>query len=1045
MHSSTQSPDSAVVPVSSAKQEDHIPPMFQMLKLPDFERQLKLIVDSASPLTFVNSKTWHDLDKPRLQSTSKVLGAFEGQPINPLGYFEARVVRQDDSTKSAVIKIYVSQNGINILGRDGQTKLSVFIDPTKFGTVSVVEPPSPKTFQDIIAINAELFSPALGHCITMKATLVLNNDATPKFCKLRKLPFALKPVVGDELDRLETQGVIKKVPHSDWSTPIVVVRKPGGKVRICGDFKVTINPVLKTDIYPLPLPEELFQSLNGGSKFSKIDLADAYLQIELDEESKKLVVVNTHKGLYQYQRLPFGLSCAPALFQKIIDQTIADIPGVVCYLDDIIVTGKTDQEHISNLQKALKRLKTAGFHLKKEKCKFFQSQVQYLGHIIDKDGIRPVPEKIKAIVDMPEPNNPKELRSFLGMVNYYDRFTPGLASKCACLNDLLHKDAKWKWTKLHSQAVNAIKLSLTSTESLSHYNPHLPVSLACDASSVGVGAVIFHTLADGSEKVVAYASRKLSPAEKKYAQIQREALSIVYGVQKFRQYLLGRKFCLLTDHKPLLTVFHPEKGIPEMISSRLQRWAIILSAYTYEVKHKPSEQHGNADGLSRLPLEFDTEWNDVANSDDTVCLLEQQQLAELPIKVSDIRQETAKDPILSKVYNFTMRGWPNSSSAMTNNLKPFYKHRFNLSTFKGCLLLGLRVIIPKKYHPSVLKLLHGGHPGITRMKSLARLHVWWPTIDTDIQQTVQSCYNCQETARDPVRVPLHQWDIPRNPWQRLHIDYAGPYRGTMWLLLIDAYSKWPEVHAMSSTTAQATVQQLRGIFATHGLPQMIVSDNGPQFVSEEFKQFCTSRGIQHNTIAPYHPRSNGEAERLVETFKQSIDKANPRTASQLQDAVIEFLAKYRSTPHTVTNSSPSELLNSRRLRTILDLLHPCQTDTTNRKEQQKTNYDRHTTPRHFVEGDPVWARNFRQGPRWCRAIIIGHLGNVMYKVQLEEQADVIWRRHANQLRTRIIPINVDTDNSANSNESTRSVVNTPRPLRRSSRIRKPTNRWFPNP
>ena len=166
---------------------------------------------------------------------------------------------------------------------------------------------------------------------------------------------------------------------------------------------------------------------------------------------------------------------------------------------------------------------------------------------------------------MPEPNNPKELCSFLVMVNYYDRFTPGLASKCACLNDLLHKDAKWKWTKTHTQAVCAIKLSLTSTESLSHYDSQLPVNLACDASSVGVGAVIFHTLPDGTEKVVAYASSKLSPAKKKYAQIQREALSIVYGVQKFRQYLLGCKFCLLTDHKPLLSVFHPEKGIPEMI------------------------------------------------------------------------------------------------------------------------------------------------------------------------------------------------------------------------------------------------------------------------------------------------------------------------------------------------------------------------------------------------------------------------------------------------------------------------------------------------
>ena len=298
-----------------------------------------------------------------------MLGAFEGQPINPLGYFKARAVRQDDSTKSAVIKIYVSQNGMNILGGDGQTKLSVIIDPTKFGTVSVVEPSSPKTLQDIIDINAQLFSLALGHCITTKATLVLKNDATPKFCKPRKLPFALKPVVGDELDRLETQGVIKKIFHSDWSTPIVVVRKPGGKVHICGDFKVTINPVLKTDTYPLPLPEELFQSLNGGSKFSKPYMANAYLQIELDEELKKLVVVNTHKGLYQYQCLPFGLSCATALLQKIIDQTIADIPGVVCYLDDIIVTGKIDQEHTSNLQKALERLKTAGFHLKKEKCK----------------------------------------------------------------------------------------------------------------------------------------------------------------------------------------------------------------------------------------------------------------------------------------------------------------------------------------------------------------------------------------------------------------------------------------------------------------------------------------------------------------------------------------------------------------------------------------------------------------------------------------------------------------------------------------------------
>ena len=250
---------------------------------------------------------------------------------------------------------YVSQNAINILWRNGQTQLSVSIDPTKFGAVLVVEPSSLKALQDVIGMNAGLFSPVVGHCVTMKATLILNDDATLEICKPCKLPFALKPVVGDELDCLEKQEVITlEDSHPDWATPIVVVIKIGGKVRICREFKITINAVLKTDIYLLPLPDELFQLLNGGSKFSKIDLADAYLQIELDEESKKLYSSSQHsQGFVSISMFSFSLSCVPVLFQKIINQTIADIPGVVCYLDDIVITGKMDQEHTTNLQKAL--------------------------------------------------------------------------------------------------------------------------------------------------------------------------------------------------------------------------------------------------------------------------------------------------------------------------------------------------------------------------------------------------------------------------------------------------------------------------------------------------------------------------------------------------------------------------------------------------------------------------------------------------------------------------------------------------------------------
>ena len=250
--------------------------MLQLVNLPSFSRQLCLVVDTASPITFVNSKTWSDLDRPKLQPTRRVLGAFEGQAIHPMGYFQTEISCDGYPKDPVMLQIYVSHNGINILGRDGLTKLNISITLDKYGSVAAIEqePGIPKALQDAMNVNSEIFKPEFGHCVTVKATLILQD---PKICKPRKLPFALKPVVGDELDRLEKQGVIKKVSHSEWATPIVVVRKPGGKITICGDFKVTINPLLKTDVYPLPKPEELFHALNGGSKFSKLDLADAYL------------------------------------------------------------------------------------------------------------------------------------------------------------------------------------------------------------------------------------------------------------------------------------------------------------------------------------------------------------------------------------------------------------------------------------------------------------------------------------------------------------------------------------------------------------------------------------------------------------------------------------------------------------------------------------------------------------------------------------------------------------------------------------------------
>ena len=307
---------------------------------------------------------------------------------------------------------------------------------------------------------------------------------------------------------------------------------------------------------------------------------------------------------------------------------------------------------------------------------------------------------------MPEPQSQSELRSFLGMVQDYDYFVPGLANNRAVLNDLLQKNYKWNWTSKHTGAIETVKASLTSADTLTHYNPSLPLSLAYDASPVGIGAVIFHTFPGGTEKPVAYASRKLTAAEQKYAQIQKEALGIVFGVQKFRQYLLGCKFQLITDHKLLMTIFHPNKGILEMAASRLQCWAIILSyaSYDYDVKCQTSASHGNADGLSRLPLQDKPSEQD--ESAEIVCPLEVHQLHSLPLQASDIQAATSKDPILSQVYSYAARGWPDTAHSIPEKVKPFFNKRLQLSITNGCLLWGLRVVIPPQYREAVLKLLH---------------------------------------------------------------------------------------------------------------------------------------------------------------------------------------------------------------------------------------------------------------------------------------------------------------------------------------------------
>ena len=271
----------------------------------------------------------------------------------------------------------------------------------------------------------------------------MQPGAAPKFCKPRSVPYATKQAVENELDRLESSGILEKVSYSEWAAPIVVVPKKDGKIRLCGDYKVTVNSALEVDQYPLPRPDDLFATLAGGNKFTTLDLSQAYLQLVLDEESSSYVTVNTHRGLYRYTRLPFGIASAPAMFQKVMDTILQDLPNVICYIDDILVTGSDDQSHLRNLAEVFARLERHGIRMKKGKCYFMRNSVEYLGHRIDATGLHALPDKLEAIQNAPAPTNVQELRSFLGLLNYYGKFIPNLSTIIHHLNSLLQHNARW--------------------------------------------------------------------------------------------------------------------------------------------------------------------------------------------------------------------------------------------------------------------------------------------------------------------------------------------------------------------------------------------------------------------------------------------------------------------------------------------------------------------------------------------------------------------------------------------------------------------------
>ncbi|XP_049283851.1 uncharacterized protein K02A2.6-like [Anopheles funestus] len=947
----------------------------------------QLQLDTGSDITIINQNLWERLGKPRLRKPTVRARSAAGSNLQLEGEFEADISIGSTSRQATV---RVIRADLLLLGADlvdlfdlGSVPMNTFCNRVSADSVSKsLEGKFPAVFTGV------------GLCTKACIKLQLKPDARPVFRPKRPVAYAVLESVDKELDRLEKLKIISPVDYSEWAAPIVIVRKSNGNLRICGDYSTGLNAALLPYEYPLPLPDDIFAKLAGCKLFSKIDLSDAFLQVEIDSQYRSLLTINTHRGLYHYNRLPPGIKIAPAAFQQLIDTMLAGLSGSSGYMDDVVVGGKTEEEHDENLERLLRRIQEYGFTVRAEKCAFRTDQIEYLGFIIDRQGLRPNPTKIEVIKNLPTPTNISEVRSFLGAINYYGKFLPRMRDLRYPLDKLLTNSNDFVWSAECETAFKNFKALLCSPLFLTHYDPNAEIIVAADASSVGIGATLSHRFSDGSIKVVQHASRALTKSEQGYSQIDREGLAIVFAVKKFHKMIYGRQFRLQTDHRPLLRIFGSKKGIPVYTANRLQRFALTLQLYDFDIEYVSTEKFGNADILSRLikgQAKLDEDYVIARiNLENDIRALAINALSAYPLSFRDVEHETMNDTTLKKVLRYLREGWPQNSS-FSGELARFHARQESLSEIEGCILFGERVVIPRILQQRCLAQLHLGHPGIQRMKALARSHIYWPLIDEDIKEIVLTCQACQAAAKSPVHSTPVSWPDASAPWQRVHIDYAGPINGDYFLLIIDAFSKWPEIVKTSSTTSASTIAVLRSIFARFGLPITIVSDNGTQFTSAEFAEFCSRNGIEHKTIPPFHPQSNGQAERFVDTFKRALKKITFDISSP-QHALDIFLQTYRSTPNPqLHHSTPASVMFGRNIRTCLELLHPIKKKEANIQNEQ----EREFSPGHFVFAK-IYSRNTW---KWTPGVIIKRRGNVLYDVSTTERGVI--KSHINQLRRRM--------------------------------------------
>ena len=825
---------------------------------------------------------------------------------------------------------------------------------------SVTNSTKPMTKEDLLTDYKDNFS-GLGK-LHEPYDLCLRPGATPVVHPPRRVPLALHDRLKKKLEDMERAGVIRKTDKpTEWVNSLVIVEKRDGSLRLCLDPK-DLNKYLMREPALHATNQDVVSQLGGKKIFTVLDQKDSYWQIPLTEKSCDLCTFNTPFGRYSFLRMPFGISVASDILAKRNQQLFGGISNVHMVADDMIVATDSEEEHDRTLRAIMDVARKHNTKFNADKVKFKQRELVFLGNVVSQDGQKPCSEKVKAIREMPDPESKEDLMRIMGMLNYLCQFIPNMSSISAPLRQLLKKDVEWVWNKEHEKSLNLLKTLITTEPVLKFFSPDKATVIQCDASSKALGACL---LQEGHP--IAFASRSLSTSECNYSQIEKELLAILFAARKFHQYVYGRPVEVHSDHKPLESI--TRKPLHKA-SPRLQQMLLQLMRYDLNVKYLPGKHMYIADALSRAYLlipESQAEENHLEYKIHSVA-------EKLPIsraRLDEILQATNDDAVLRALIEVWNAGWPRHRRSVPEIVRHYWNIRDEIHSQDGLVFCGDKLVIPEKLRSTMLTLVHESHLGMDKCKLRARSIMYWPGLSRDIEDMISKCAVCAKFQRSNQREPLLPHPVPNRAWSKVGGDIFT-FDGKDYLVIVDYFSKYPEVLSLNSKTAREMVVKLKSVFARHGIPDVFISDNSP-FASMEMRQFAQDWNFELVTSSPTYPRSNGQSERFVQTVKQMLRKT-------LEDGLDIHLAllNYRDTPIAGLEYSPSQLLMSRRLKTKLPIMESklmpnivpnAKADLQRRQDVYKHYYDRGTRPMSKLRaGDSV---RMLRGRQWEPAVVSG--------------------------------------------------------------------------